>query len=155
MHDLLADAVEMCGGSRQLLRIFNRLGCTSLPDIHDRFITQQADNQWTCNVWNQLPRAAFTVASVDNFDLQQSYSAVYCGNQQRSYHETTVQIVQPSSLLEIHQNDRIYIPQYLHYLVNKTKAMYHNPLIQPAHPTQSQNLALSSPQIIHPIRLAR
>ena len=107
IHDLLADAVEMCGGSRQLLRIFNRLGCTSSPDTHDRFVTQHADNQRTCSLWDQLPSAAFTVASVDNFDMLQSYSAVYCGNQQRSYHGTTVQIVQPSFLLEIHQNDKI------------------------------------------------
>ena len=106
IHDLLADVVEMCGGSRQLLRILNRLGCTSSPDTHDRFVTQHADNQRTCSLWNELSPAAFTVASVDNFDILQSYSAVYCGNQQRSYHGTTVQIVQPSPLLEIHQTNR-------------------------------------------------
>ena len=36
-----------------------------------------------------------------------SYSAVYCGNQQRSYHGTTVQIVQPNSLLEIYHGNRM------------------------------------------------
>ena len=34
-HNLISDAVEVCGGSRQLLQILNRLGCTSSPDTHD------------------------------------------------------------------------------------------------------------------------
>ena len=100
IHDLLGDAVEICGDSRQLLRILNRLGCTSSPDTHGRFVTQHANNQRTNSLWNELAPAAFMVASVDNFDMLQSYAAVYCGNQQCSYHGTTIQIVQPSSLLE-------------------------------------------------------
>ena len=88
--------VEVCGGSRQLLRILNRLGCTSSPDTHDRFVTQHAEARCQKQIWDEIPKNVFTVASVDNFDMLQSYSAVYCGDQQRSYHGTTIQLVQPS-----------------------------------------------------------
>ena len=89
-HNLLADVVEVCGGSRQLLKILNRIGCVSSPDTHDRFVTHHAELQRHTNVWNEIPEHTFTIASTDNIDKLQSYSAVYCGDQQRSYHGTTV-----------------------------------------------------------------
>ena len=95
MHHLLSDVVEVCGGSRQLLRILNRLGCVSSPDSHDRFITEHAETKRHKSIWEEIPPNVFTVASVDNFDMFHSYAAVYSGNQQRSFHETTVQLVQP------------------------------------------------------------
>ena len=39
--------------------------------------------------------------------MLQSYSAVYCGDQQRSYHGTTVQLVQPNCNLVLHNIDTI------------------------------------------------
>jgi len=77
------------------MRILNRLGCISSLDTRDRFVTEHAQLKHQTSICNEISPKVFTVASVDNFDMLQSYAAIYCGDQQRSFHRTTVQLVQP------------------------------------------------------------
>ena len=48
---------------------------------------------------SEYPSTAFTVVSADNLDFLHSYARVYSGNQQLSWHGTTIQVVQPQSSL--------------------------------------------------------
>ena len=70
IHNLIANLIEVCGGSWQLIQI----SCASSPDIHDRLVTQCAMAQCQLTVWNYIPNNVFTIASVDNFDMLQSYA---------------------------------------------------------------------------------
>ena len=54
LQNILADAVEVCSGSCQLLKILNRLGCTSSSDTHDRLVTQYAEARHQESIWDVM-----------------------------------------------------------------------------------------------------
>ena len=106
LHVLLADAIETCGGSDRLARLLNRFGVCASPDTHSRYVQYRVDKSKKDGPMRGLPDNAFMVASADNLDYIHSYARVYCGNQQSSWHGTTVQLVQPqpSKLVDIFSN---------------------------------------------------
>ena len=53
-HILLSDTIEVFGGSRKLMRIFNQLGVVASPDTHDRYMTSVAEQQRGRSLWNDL-----------------------------------------------------------------------------------------------------
>ena len=95
IHNILADIIETCGGSCELIRILNRMGFVSSPNSHDRFVTFHAEAEQDKHLWTKISPSVVTVASVDNFDMLQTHSAIYQGKHHRSYYGTTIQLVQP------------------------------------------------------------
>ena len=91
---ILADSIDCYGGSTELLKILNRLDvCTSLDTLlqHIQTTVQQSDMK---GILQDLDPSMLRMFSLDNIDFLKSYAQVYCGNQQLSWHGTTVQAVQ-------------------------------------------------------------
>ena len=132
LHHLLADTVEVCGGSRELIRVLNRLGACVSADTHDRLVTSVAEQQKEKCIWSELSPDTFTVASADNIDFLQRHAAVFWGDQTRSYHGTTIQLVQPIPSLKFSN------PASVHQHLPNTTANASQP------PSNSASVHLSS-----------
>ena len=94
-HVLLADTIESCGGSTELITVLNRLGAVSSVDTLKRHIQRVSQVQRDEGIEKLLVKDAVTVASIDNIDFLQSHAAVYSGSQHHSWHATSIQLVQP------------------------------------------------------------
>ena len=95
LHLLLTDYIDSQGGSAELVRNLNRLGAVASTDTHHRYVQYQVQKRISEGLTHSLDKRQFTVVSIDNIDFLQSSAFVYCGDQSRSWHGTTVQAVQP------------------------------------------------------------
>jgi hypothetical protein len=101
-HAVLSDVIESCGGSTELITILNRFGICSSVDTLKRIIHSVSVDRRSAGTRSLLVDSAFTVASTDNVDFLQSNAAVYSGDQHRSWHATSIQLVQPMPYTAIH-----------------------------------------------------
>ena len=92
LHTLLTDVVYSHGGTTQLVQVMNRLGMISSEDTHARYVDHVVSHS---DRTHDIDLSDTVVATLDNLDFLQSNAAVYCGDQHRSWHGTTVQILQP------------------------------------------------------------
>ncbi len=90
-HVLLSDAVEAYGGSSELI-ILNHIGAIASLDTLKRVMHSVSYSRCRDGLRGLLVAGAFTVASAD---FLQSHASVYSGCQHRSWHATSIQLVQP------------------------------------------------------------
>ena len=95
-HIALSDAIESCGGSSELIKILNRVGAVASVETLKRTIHSISQDRKDAGVKSLLIENVFTIASADNIDFLQSNAAVYAGDQHRSWHATSMQLVQPT-----------------------------------------------------------
>ena len=100
-HVILSDFVEASSGSAQLITVLNRLGAVASKSSLNRHIMKHSAKHLEEGLLKLLKNDVFTVATVDNIDFLQSNAAVYAGSQHRSWHGTSVQVVQPQSGLKV------------------------------------------------------
>jgi hypothetical protein len=93
IHTLLADVTEGQGGFSLLLKVLNRLGVCTSADTLSRCIQHKLHN---INPYHQLVTDTFTIFSADNIHLIFfTVSRMLKGNQNSSWHGTSIQAVQP------------------------------------------------------------
>ena len=112
LHNLITDLVDGLGGSALLVKMLNRLGVCSSADTLARAIQYQVTERENRGVQSECSSTAFTIISIDNIDFLHSYARVFCGDQKRSWHGTTIQLVQPQ-------------PKYLHELTQSPQSNNH------------------------------
>ena len=79
MHILLADAIDANGGSKELIKIMNRVGAVASKDTLQRHIESVSIYRLQKGLTHELNRNALAIVSVDNLDFLQSYAFVYSG----------------------------------------------------------------------------
>ena len=92
---LLTDVIDAHGGSKELIKILNHFGAIASLKTHRRHVQYRIQSRIQEGVTSNLQKNTFTIVYVDNIDFLQSSALVYCGDQSRSWHGTTVQAVQP------------------------------------------------------------
>ena len=99
-HILTADLIDSCGGSAELVKIFNRLGVCVSFDTLLRHIQGKVEEVRCKGLLQGLDPRVLTMFTVDNIDFLHSHAQVFSGNQHLSWHGTTVQAVQPKPSLQ-------------------------------------------------------
>ena len=92
MYVLLTDIVDSHGGSNELIEVLNRIGAIASLDTRNRAILPVIKKAQESGI---LSPSAFTICFFDNLDYLSSNATVYCGDQHRSWHGTSVQAVRP------------------------------------------------------------
>lgn len=96
VHIAIADIVDrFSSSSSTLFQMFSAFGITVSKSTYQRFQTSVAIEEMSKKLF--LLSNNFVIASVDNIDRSSSFAAVSATNQDRGFHGTSVQAVEPFS----------------------------------------------------------
>ena len=114
-HSLLTEATLCHGGTQELVKILNRVGAIASIDTHQRLATQVVEERISQGVISHINKEALSIVSVDNIDILQPHAFVSCMDATRSWHEISVQCMQPlpiTGLLEAEDKNepQMYTP---------------------------------------------
>ncbi len=96
LHTLITDVIETCGGSARLQKLLNRLVACASIDTHASYVQHRAQKIKEEVTMASYPLNSFIMlVSAGNLDFKHSFTRIYSGKQQLSWHGTTVQLLQP------------------------------------------------------------
>lgn len=128
-HVLTADLIDCYGGSSELIRVFNRLGVCTSYDTLLRQIHESVEASRSQGIIQGLVPSVITLFSMDYIDFLKSHAQVYKGNQQLTWHGTTIQAVQPLPSLNTEVSELLHSRRRPHTELS--------PFPSPDHPTRS------------------
>lgn len=89
------------GDSCELISVLNKLGAVASIETLEWHIVRVFTLRKAGGLLKDIDRSTFTIVSTDNIDFLQSHACVYAVSQHRSWHGTSVQVVQPQQRLKI------------------------------------------------------
>ena len=98
LHVLLTEAIFCNGGNTELVKILNRVGAVACTDTCNRLATQVVKQRIKEGIKGSVNQGVFSIASVDNIDILQPFATVSALDATRSWHGTSIQVMQPFPL---------------------------------------------------------
>ena len=99
-------SIDCHGGSSELIKVFNRLGICVSFDTLLRHIQGTVQHLNKHRLLHGMNSNLITVFTMDNIDFMHSYAQVFSGNQQLSWHGTTVQAIQCKPSLDVSSSNK-------------------------------------------------
>ncbi|XP_065198289.1 uncharacterized protein LOC135829829 [Sycon ciliatum] len=91
----VADVVETYSHSTTLLRMLARLGITASRDTFSRYKMHVVDERQRNGIQAEMQLGSISFVSIDNIDKDMPWKRMYCHDQKRGFHGTSVQHVNP------------------------------------------------------------
>ena len=95
LHVMLTEVILCHGGNQVIVQMLNRLGAVASLDTCHRLTTQVVLTRITTGIKPYLIPTTLSIVSVDNIDILQPHAVVSALDATRSWHGTSVQLMQP------------------------------------------------------------